>query len=100
MSFLKRLAGFFSPPAAHGPHYELEVVCNRCGEVITCSINLNNDLSIVYGATENDSSYFCRKVVIGEQRCFQQIEIELTFDRNRRLMERKIKGGKFSDEKA
>jgi hypothetical protein len=51
----------------------------------------------VYGSSESDVTYFCRKVLMGEKRCFQQIEVELTFDRNRKLTERKIKGGKFAD---
>jgi len=97
MSFFKKLANFFAVPTVSSIHYPLEVICNRCGERITGSVNLNNDLSIVYGSSENDFSYYCRKVLMGEGRCFQQVEVELSFDKNRQLKERKIKGGKFAD---
>jgi hypothetical protein len=99
MSFFKKLAKIFMPPMPAGVHYPMEVICSRCGEKITSSVNLNNDLSIVYGSSENDVTYFCRKVLMGEKRCFQQIEIEMTFDRNRKLTGRKIKGGKYADGK-
>jgi hypothetical protein len=93
------LAKIFAPPIPASVHYPVEVICSRCGETITGSVNLNNDLSVVYGSSEGDVSYFCRKMLLGEKRCFQQIEIELTFDRNRKLTGRKIKGGKFVEEK-
>lgn len=99
MSFLKKLTDFLVPPRVTNIHYPLEVICSRCGEAIVGSVNLNNDLSIVYGNSESDYTYFCRKVLMGEKHCFQQIEVELTFDRNRQLKERKIKGGKFADAK-
>jgi hypothetical protein len=99
MSFFKKLAKIFTPPMPASVHYPVEVICNRCGETITGSVNLSNDLSIVYGSSESDITYFCRKVLMGEKRCFQQIEIELTFDRNRKVTGRKVKGGKFAEEK-
>jgi len=99
MGFFKKLANIFVPPRVTSIHYPIEVICSRCGETISGSVNLNNDLSIVYGNSESDYSYFCRKVLMGEQHCFQQVEVELTFDRNRQLKERKIKGGKFADGK-
>jgi hypothetical protein len=52
-------------------------------------------LSIEYGQDEKVSGYFCRKVLIGKQRCFQQIEVTLTFDAHHKLIERKVEGGKF-----
>jgi hypothetical protein len=99
MGFFKKLTNIFSAPTTTSNLYPIEVICKRCGEKITGSINLSNDLSIVYGSSENDYSYFCRKVFIGESRCFQQVEVELTFDKHRQIIERKIKGGKFADGK-
>jgi hypothetical protein len=63
--------------------------------VIRAQVNLSNDLSVEYDDKGNVTSYFCRKVVIGKQRCYQPIEVTLTFDANRKLVERKIKDGKF-----
>ena len=99
MGFFKKLASIFSSPSTTSNLYPIEVICKRCGETISGSVNLSNDLSIVYGNSNNDYTYFCRKALMGEGRCFQQVEVELTFDRNRRIIERKIKGGKFADDK-
>jgi hypothetical protein len=99
MGFFKKLTSIFTPPTTTSSLYPIKVICKRCGETITGSVNLSNDLSIVYGNSEKDYTYFCRKAFIGEGHCFQQVEVELTFDRNRQIIERKIKGGKFADGK-
>lgn len=96
MDILKSIANFFTPqPRSTGSTAWVSVQCPRCGEIIRCRINLYNDLSIQYGADEKDITYFCRKIVVGEQQCFQKIELELTFDKNRKLSEQKVMGGKF-----
>jgi hypothetical protein len=69
------------------------VKCSRCGEVIEGRVDLDNDLSLDY---EGDSSiYFVRKGLIGNNRCFQQIEVELKFDSSRQLLEQNVTGGQF-----
>ncbi len=95
MDLFKKLATLFaaSAPRSHG--YPLLVQCNRCGEVIQAQVNLSNDLSVEYGEDEKVTGYFCRKLLIGKQSCFQQIEVVLTFDAKRKLIDRKIEGGKF-----
>jgi hypothetical protein len=109
MTFLKRLASFFSAPSASsGRYYYVYVKCLRCGEKIRGRVDLHNDLSIDYGvqegedgettSPEKDPKYFCRKGLIGEQGCYQTVEVELTFDKNHRLLDRQIQGGKFIDE--
>ncbi len=99
MSFLKKLANLFSSPSGGSDTsaYWVTVKCKRCGEVIRTRINLNNDLSAEYGEGGGDSLY-CRKMLMGENRCFQRIEIELTFDANRRLLSKEISGGQFVEE--
>jgi hypothetical protein len=72
---------------------EIMVTCNRCGETVTARVNLYNDLSPVYDGEQ--LSYYCRKVLIGQGRCFQQIEVQLTYDDKRKLVEKQISGGKF-----
>lgn len=96
MSFFKKLSNIFSS-STNANAYWLAVQCKRCGEVIRARINLNNDLSLDYDQDDR-ATYFCRKMLIGEGRCFQRIEVELTFDENRRLIDRQITGGKFVDE--
>jgi len=95
MDLLKKLATLLAVSAPSSHWYSLSVQCNRCGEVIQTEVNLSNDLSIEYGQDEKVSGYFCRKVLIGKQRCFQQMEVTLTFNANRKLIDRKIEGGKF-----
>ncbi len=100
MNLLKTLAGLFtaSLQSSGGHLYSLAVQCNRCGEVIQAQVNLNNDLSVEYDGNGNVTSYFCRKVLIGKQRCYQPIEVALTFDAKRKLVDRKVTDGKFVEE--
>ena len=100
MSFLKRLSNLFTSPGKPGSDmsYWISVQCRRCGEVIRTRVDLRNDLSINYGESEADTTYFCRKIIIGDQGCFQQIEVELTFDKQHQVIDRQIKGGKFVED--
>lgn len=96
MSFFKKLGGFFSAkPAEDQVSYYLKVKCNRCGEEIQARINLYNDLSIEYDDSGITSGYICRKVIVGSQRCYQPIDVSLTFDSRRRLVDKRITGGQF-----
>lgn len=98
MGFLKQLGKLLNPKASSDEWvYWVSVECNRCGEPIRSRIDLRNDLSANYQETGN-MTYFTRKILMGEGHCFQRIEVELTFDKDRKLMDRQISGGKFSDE--
>ena len=92
MGFLKNLfKGVSSKPDRR--YYTFNVKCNRCGEIIEGRVDLDNDLSLDY---EGDKSvYFVRKGLIGNNRCFQQIEVELKFDSSRQLLEQNVTGGQF-----
>lgn len=92
MGFLKKL--FSSTPAKPEKRYYIfNVKCNRCGEIIEGRVDLDNDLSL----NDEGDGYLVRKGLIGsgENRCFQQIEVELTFDSSRQLGEKTISGGEF-----
>lgn len=99
MNLVQKFFKLFAPAAPSGENNTLwlAVECHRCHEIVRVRINLNNDLSIEYG-DNGGTTYFCRKLVVGENRCFQQIEIGLTFDANRRLVDKTITGGKFVEE--
>lgn len=92
MGFLKKLFG--------GPtdkpekrYYVFNVKCNRCGEVIEGRVDLDNDLSL---DDEGESAvYFVRKGLVGNNRCFQQIEVQMKFTSGRELIERQAQGGTF-----
>lgn len=99
MGFLRKLKNLFAPTSG-APLIELVVRCNRCKEVIHGQINLHNDLSVQYD--RDTTTYFCRKALMGtgENRCFQQVVVEYTFDANRNVIERQIQGGQFVDQEA
>lgn len=99
MNLLKKLASLFTPEGARDTYaYWLYVQCDRCGEKIRTRVNLHNDLSVRYGETNGDMTHFCRKTFIGSGRCFQKIEVELTFGAHRQLIDRQIQSGKFISE--
>jgi hypothetical protein len=97
MGFLRKLKQLFSAGAS-SPLLEVVVRCNRCKEIIHGQINLHHDLSVQYDG--DDTHYYCRKGLIGsgENRCFQQVVVEYTFDGNRNVIDRQIEGGQFVDE--
>jgi hypothetical protein len=100
MNFLKSIAAMFTG-SAHGftgTFYPVSVKCNRCGEVIEGQINMNNDLSIEYNHMGETTGYTCRKVFMGSGRCFQQMEVTLTFNAKRALIDSDITGGRFVED--
>lgn len=95
MGFFKRLSRMVlggNQPSEAG--YWIAVQCDRCGEIIRSRVNIYNDLSLEYSEA-GKPTYFCRKTLMGEGHCFQRIEVELTFDANRKLIEENASGGKF-----
>ena len=91
MNLLKKIFPAPAPPPSS--FYGFTVQCNRCGETISGRINLANDLSADY---EGDRVvYHVRKVIMGSGLCFQQIEVEFTFDSSRKVIDRQISGGRF-----
>jgi hypothetical protein len=97
MSFLKKIASLFEGDKREGNgnvHWEY-VRCSRCGEKIRVRVDLRNELTPQYEGGEGD--YYVRKGIIGsgKTRCFQMIEVELYFDRERRLVSYYISGGEF-----
>jgi len=97
VGFLKRLSGLFraSSPESKDISYLFNVQCDRCGEIIQARVNLRDDLSAHYDEEGNATHYFCRKVLIGKERCFRPIEVLMTFDAQRCLTDQKINGGHF-----
>ena len=91
MGFLKNL--FNSAPAPQTNFHAFAVQCKRCGERVEGRVNLSNDLSADY--EDGREVYFVRKAVMGNGKCFQQIEVELKFNTERQLLDRQIRGGTF-----
>ena len=94
MGFLKRLFGGGSERSEKN-YYIFHVKCNRCGEIIEGRIDLSNDLSLDYDGDQ--TVYLVRKGLIGNNRCFQQIEVEMKFTAERQLLEQQATGGQFTN---
>ena len=96
MDFIKKLNKLLSASSEKdGDALWVYVRCAGCGEKLRTRINLINDLSIDFGEGENQDIYICRKTLVGNQQCFRRIEIELTFNSNRKINGREIVGGEF-----
>jgi len=94
MGFLKKLfSGFSAKPEKK--YYVFEVRCKRCSEIIEGRVDVYNDPSVEY---ENGGNvYYCRKVLMGDgsNHCYQQVEVGLKFDTNKKVIDRTISGGEF-----
>jgi hypothetical protein len=98
MRFFRWLSKWMIKGARPDYYYMVFIRCERCGETIKARIDLRNDLSIHYGDHGEADQYFTRKSIIGSGLCFERVEIELTFDADRKLISRKIAGGEFLSE--
>ena len=100
MKFLQKISNLFAGSQMGGKEgaFEIAVQCSRCGEVIRTRVDTANDLSAEYDESGKETSYYCRKVLIGKQGCFASIEVILRFDANRNLVERQIAGGNLVKE--
>jgi hypothetical protein len=96
MSFLKKIASALSPKSAEdGDVLWVYVRCDKCGEAIKTRLDLRHDLTPSFNDEGRVAEYVVRKVLIGSQRCFEPIEVKLTFDAQRRVTSREITGGQF-----
>jgi hypothetical protein len=98
MGFFKKMASFLSATPRDMETLGLYVRCDKCGEALGTRIHLRHDLSPLYGEGGQGGTYFVRKTLVGSKRCFQPIEVELTFDANRKVIAREITGGQFITE--
>lgn len=94
MSFFQKIANLFSgKPSSQGRNLTVYVLSRRCKEPIAGEVDLYNELS--QNEEEGSSGYFTRKVLhtSGERRCFDQVEVTLWFDVNKKLVEHEVTGG-------
>lgn len=101
MGFFRKISSFFSPSGIRkAPDYStwITVKCNRCGEVIRTRIDLRNDLSIEYADSPANITYYSHKVIIGNARCYQKIDVQLVFNSKRKLTQKSISGGEFVED--
>jgi hypothetical protein len=100
MGFLDRLRKALSGGGNRGSEsdgYWVYVQCRRCGEPLKARIDLRNEPS----QTDDGEGWVVRKGLIGTgaQRCFQTVEVTLTFDVNKRdVTDQEVTGGTFITE--
>jgi hypothetical protein len=92
MNLLQKLFGGISTKPEKR-YYTFSVKCLRCGEIIEGRIDLENDLSVEFES--NRDVYYARKVLLGINRCFQRMEVDLKFTSTRELLEQHVINGEF-----
>jgi hypothetical protein len=91
MGFFDSLKSLFGGGGApQDEAYWIYVRCRRCGEVIKTRLDLLNSLTL-----NDEGGYTASKTLVGNRLCFERIEVTLTFDENRRLINREILRGDF-----
>jgi len=96
VGLLKALGALFSgraDPAAETCSRYYYVRCHRCHEIIRARIDLRNELSPEYGEGLKATGYTYCKVLIGSKRCFQPIEVTMTFDGRHNMLSCQVAGG-------
>lgn len=95
MSFLQKLASLFSGGGGGGSRtLPIYVFSHRCREPIMAEIDLVNTLS---RDEENDNEFYTRKLLqgSGQNRCFTQVEVQIWFDRGKRVSRYEVDGGRW-----
>jgi hypothetical protein len=100
MGFIATLRKIFSgggSASSAADVYRIYVQCGRCGEPIQGRIDLRNEPSLA----DDGESWIVRKGLIGSgtRRCYQTIEVTLTFDAEKReVLASEVSGGKLITE--
>ena len=92
MNLIQKLFGGWSAKPEKR-YYTYSVKCRRCGETIEGRVDLDNDLSVEYN--DGGDVFYARKVLMGESKCFQRMEVEFKFSSSRDLIEKQVAGGEF-----
>lgn len=96
MKYLKKLFAFLAGSGGGGSsrQFPIYVFSNRCREPMSAEIDLVNSLS---RDDENENEFYTRKVLqgSGKNRCFTQVEVEIWFDRNKRVSRHEVSGGRW-----
>ena len=95
MGFLKRLASLFTGGSRGGTRmFFIYVLSLRCNEPIAASVDMLSELS---QSDEDRTAFFTRKILqgSGKNRCFTQVEVELWFDSNKKLVRHEVSGGRW-----
>jgi hypothetical protein len=100
MGFLDSLRKALTGGGSAGQQSEVHwvyVQCRRCGEPLKGRIDLRNEVSLA----DSGEGWIVRKGLVGSgaRRCFQTVEVTLTFDsQKQQVVEHEINGGTFLTE--
>lgn len=92
MSFFKRIANMLGGHASDDDRFvDIYVMSRRCREPIAGRVDTMNELS----RDDDGNGYYTRKVLhtTGAKRCFDQVELYLWFDKDKRLSDHEVTGG-------
>jgi hypothetical protein len=96
MSFFQRILNLFSGKPGSGGKRNLPIylLSRRCNEPLAGEVDIYNELS---QSEEDEGAYFTRKVLhtSGENRCFDQVEVQIWFDRNKQVVQHEVHGGRW-----
>ena len=67
------------------------------GKINIWQVNINNEPSLEIDE-KGKPFYTCRKVLIGDEHCFERIEVIFRFDEDRHVLDKKIFGGEMVNE--
>jgi hypothetical protein len=100
MTIFKKLGKLLASPSPKTDRaMYLYVQCSKCGEKLRARVDIWNELTPEFdGKSDDPAFYHTRKVLIGEKLCYQPIELRLKFDKNHKLIEKNIMGGKYIDQ--
>ena len=97
MNIFRRLQQFFmmgGKPTGSDRYLPLYVYSNRCREAVEGQVDLMNELSL--DDSSDRGGYFVRKVLhTASNRCFSQVEIQLWFDPQKKLITQEVTGGRW-----
>lgn len=101
MSFFSKLFGALrggaSRPAddAGRSAFWIYVRCSACGEAVRVRVNREHDLSAEFDeGSDAPTGYRVHKEIVGRN-CFRRIQVDMTFDQQRRVVNQQIRGGTF-----
>lgn len=92
VQFLKNLFGLGGPSRQNSGLY-LYVKPKACAEILEVRVDVNNGPSL----NDDGNGYYLRKLARG-QRCPFEVEIEISFDKNKRIIDKQIAQGEFVTE--
>ena len=100
MNILQRIANLFRGNPSSDRMMSIYAMAHRSKELVSGKVDLYSELSLA--DDEGSDGYYVRKVLYtsGQSRIFEQVEIELWFDRNKRLDRHEVTGGRWLDAEA